>query len=56
MENVFYLNSSSKKRFVLFKIILTISYRGIISVISYVVRAFTHGVMGHQIDPSWWTH
>ena len=19
-------------------------------------RAFTHGVMGHQINPSWWTH
>ena len=21
-----------------------------------VVRAFAHGAMGHQIDPSWWTH
>ena len=23
---------------------------------SSVVRAFTHGVMGHRINPSWWTH
>ena len=23
---------------------------------SSVVRAFTYGAMGHQIDPSWWTH
>ena len=23
---------------------------------SSVVRAFTHGAMGHWIDPSWWTH
>ena len=23
---------------------------------SSVVRALTHGVMGHQTDPSWWTH
>ena len=23
---------------------------------SSVVRAFTHGAMGHQIYPSWWTH
>ena len=22
---------------------------------SSMVRAFAHGVMGHQIDPSWWT-
>ena len=21
-----------------------------------VVRVFTHGVMGHRIDPSWYTH
>ena len=21
-----------------------------------MVRAFTHGAMGHRIDPSWWTH
>ena len=21
-----------------------------------VVRPFAHGAMGHQIDPSWWTH
>ena len=21
-----------------------------------VVRAFAHGVMGHRINPSWWTH
>ena len=21
-----------------------------------VVRTFAHGVMGHRIDPSWWTH
>ena len=23
---------------------------------SSVVRAFAYGVMGRQIDPSWWTH
>ena len=23
---------------------------------SSMVRAFTHGAMGHRIDPSWWTH
>ena len=23
---------------------------------SSVVKAFAHGAMGHQIDPSWWTH
>ena len=23
---------------------------------SFVVRAFTHGVMGHQINPSLWIH
>ena len=23
---------------------------------SSVVRAFAHGVMGHQIDSLWWTH
>ena len=23
---------------------------------SSMVRAFTHGVMGRLIDPSWWTH
>ena len=23
---------------------------------SSVVRAFTHGTIGHRIDPSWWTH
>ena len=23
---------------------------------SSVARAFTHGVMGWRIDPSWWTH
>ena len=23
---------------------------------SSVVRAFAHDVMGHRIDPSWWTH
>ena len=23
---------------------------------SSVVRAFAHGAMGRQIDPSWWTH
>ena len=23
---------------------------------SYEVRAFTHGAIGHRIDPSWWTH
>ena len=23
---------------------------------SSVVRAFAQGVMGHRIDPSWWTH
>ena len=23
---------------------------------TYMVRAFTHGVMGHWIDPSSWTH
>ena len=23
---------------------------------SSLVRAFIHGVMGHQIDPSWWSH
>ena len=22
----------------------------------HMVRAFTHGVMGHRIDPSLWTH
>ena len=21
-----------------------------------MVRAFAHGAMGRQIDPSWWTH
>ena len=21
-----------------------------------MVNAFAHGAMGHQIDPSWWTH
>ena len=21
-----------------------------------MVRVFAHGAMGHQIDPSWWTH
>ena len=21
-----------------------------------MVRVFAHGVMGHRIDPSWWTH
>ena len=23
---------------------------------SSVVRVFAHGTIGHQIDPSWWTH
>ena len=23
---------------------------------SSMVRAFAHGAMGRQIDPSWWTH
>ena len=23
---------------------------------SSMVRSFAHGVMGHRIDPSWWTH
>ena len=23
---------------------------------SSVVRAFAHGAMGRQIDPSWWNH
>ena len=27
-----------------------------IDLIYCVVRAFAHGAMGRQIDPSWWTH